>query len=312
MPAVCAAVVLLALCLGPSGFGWPAGRQLMAIRLPRVLLALLCGTGLAVSGAGLQAVLGNPLAEPYLLGISGGAAFGAALGLMLGLVSALGGTLGLPLMSFGFGLLALFAVYRLAKIHGRLPSETVILSGIIINAFFSGLIMLLLSLAGRQFGEMIYILMGNLGIVFTPGTVYIFILCLVLVLFGVLYLWSQSRSLDLLSLGEAQAQSLGVDVKKLKLKVFLVSALMVSSIVSLSGVIGFVGLIVPHLARMAAGPKNIRLIPLSALMGGALLVLSDTVARTVVPQEIPVGVVTALLGVPFFVYLLWRKKRSLR
>jgi iron complex transport system permease protein len=284
----------------------------LAIRLPRVLLALLCGTGLSVAGAGLQAVLGNPLAEPYLLGISGGAAFGAALGLMLGLGAAWGGALGLPLLSFVFSMLALLAVYRLARIHGRLPSETVILSGIIVNALFSGLIMLLLSMAGRQFGEMVYILMGNLGILFTPDTVFIFGAGAVAVFAGSVWLWGQSRSLDLLSLGEAQAQSLGVEVGKLKMKVFIASALMVSALVSLSGVIGFVGLMVPHLARMAVGPRNIRLIPAAAVGGGILLVLADTAARTLGPQEIPVGVVTSLLGVPFFVYLLWRKKRSLR
>jgi iron complex transport system permease protein len=258
----------------------------------------------------LQAALGNPLAEPYLLGVSGGAAFGAALALLLGLSAGLGGAIGLPLFSLAFGLLALYAVYRLSRVGFRLPAETVILSGIIVNAFFSALIMLLLALAGRQLQEMIYLLMGNLGMIFGTQSLYLLWVCAAVIILCTAYLWSQGRNLDLLSLGEQPAQSLGLPVEKLKVRILLASALMVASVVSLAGVIGFVGLVVPHLARMVAGPRNSRLLPLSVVLGANLLVLADALARTVAPQEIPVGVITSLLGVPFFIYLLRRKKRS--
>ncbi|MDO9391850.1 MAG: iron ABC transporter permease [bacterium] len=302
--------ILLGLASGPAGFGLLADPQVMAIRLPRVLLGLLAGAGLASSGAALQAALGNPLAEPYLLGVSGGAAFGAALALLLGLSAGLGGAVGLPLFSLAFGLLALYVVYSLSKVGSRLPAETVILSGIIVNAFFSALIMLLLALAGRQLQEMIYLLMGNLGMIFGAQSLYLLWVCAAIIILCTGYLWSQGRNLDLLSLGEQPAQSLGLKVEKLKLRILLASALMVAAVVSLAGVIGFVGLVVPHLARMISGPKNSRLLPLSVVLGANLLVLADALARTIAPQEIPVGVITSLLGVPFFIYLLRRKKRA--
>ncbi|MBI4726368.1 iron ABC transporter permease [candidate division TA06 bacterium] len=304
------AAILLGLASGPAGFGLLTDPQVMAIRLPRVLLGMLAGAGLASSGAALQSALGNPLAEPYLLGVSGGAAFGAALTLLLGLSSGWGGAISLPLFSLVFGLLALYAVYRLGRVGFRLPSETVILSGIIVNAFFSALIMLLLALAGRQLQEMIYLLMGNLGMIFGTQSLYLLWVCAATIILCTAYLWSQGRNLDLLSLGEHPAQSLGLPVEKLKVRILLASALMVAAVVSLAGVIGFVGLVVPHLARMIIGPKNSRLVPLSVLLGANLLVLADALARTAAPQEIPVGVITSLLGVPFFTYLLRRKKRA--
>jgi iron complex transport system permease protein len=300
--------LLVGAWLGPGGPGFPASAEIALIRLPRVLMGAVLGMGLAVSGAALQAVLGNPLAEPYLLGVSGGAACGTALALVLGLPAGLGGTLAMQAISFCFGLAAIMAVYRLARVHGRLPAETMVLSGVVVNAFFSGLLMLLMSVAGRQLQDMVYILMGNLGIIFTRDTAVLLLVTLAVVAGGGFYLWGCSRPLNLLTMGEAQAASMGVPVETLKKRIFLVVAIITAAMVSLAGVIGFVGLMVPHLGRMISGPDNRKLIPVSAFLGGSLLVLADALARNVGPFEIPVGVLTTLLGVPFFAYLLRRKK----
>lgn len=301
---------LLGLSWGPGGLDPFPGQEIFFIRLARVLLASLVGSGLAASGAALQSILGNPLAEPYLLGVSGGAACGTAMALVMGLSSGLLGAFSLQAFSFAFGAGAIFLVYRLARVHGRRPAETMILSGVVVNAFFSGLIMLMMSLAGRQLNEMIYILMGSLGIMFTRENTVLLAIAGGLNLGGIVYLWSRSRSLNLMILGEAQARSLGVEVESFKRSVFFLTALMVAALVSLAGVIGFVGLIVPHLGRLLSGPDNRRLMPISALLGGGLLILSDTIARSLGGAEIPVGVVTALIGVPFFIFLLGKRKAS--
>ena len=308
---ILAAAVLIGVCVGPSGVSLPGDPQIIALRGIRVLLALMAGSGLAASGASLQAVLGNPLAEPYLLGVSGGAACGAALAIALGLGSGVLGAFAVPLFSFVFGLATIVAVYRLSRIRGRLPGETMILSGVVVNAFFSGAIMLLMSLAGRQLQEMVMLMMGSLGTMFTAGTAPALLLASALIAAGTAWLWRQGRRLNLLALGEPQAASLGVEIEPLKRGVFLVTALMCAGIISLAGVIGFVGLIVPHLARMISGPDNRRLIPASAALGASLLILADALARSLFAWELPVGVITTLLGVPFFVYLLWRRKRSI-
>jgi iron complex transport system permease protein len=300
----------LGLAVGPGGFGFGVGPEIMAIRLPRVLLGIVAGIGLACSGAALQAVLGNPLAEPYLLGVAGGAACGAALAILLNLSRTFLGSLAAPLLAMAFALGVIFFVYRLARVGGRLSAETVILAGMVVNAFLSGLIMLMMVLAGRQLQEILWLLMGSLSLVLTGDYVYLFMISSALVLAGCSALWFWSRSLNLFSLGEAQAQSLGVAVEAFKRRIFFTVALVAAAVVSLCGVIGFVGLIVPHLARMLAGPDNRRVIPLSAALGASLLVLADSAARTLAPQELPIGVVMALLGVPFFVLLLRRSRRS--
>ncbi|MDI6739459.1 MAG: iron ABC transporter permease [Candidatus Edwardsbacteria bacterium] len=301
----------LGLGLGPSGLSIPTDPQILALRGVRVLLALMAGFGLAASGASLQAVLGNPLAEPYLLGVSGGAACGAALAIVLGLGKGMLGAFAVPLFSFVFGLVTIVFVYRLSRIHGRLPAETLILSGVVVNAFFSGAIMLLMSLAGRQLQEMVLLMMGNLGTMFTTATLPAFALSFGLTVAGAIWLWRQGADLNLLALGEPQAKSLGVEVESLKRRVFIVTALISAGVIALAGVIGFVGLIVPHLARMISGPDNRRLIPAAAALGASLLVLADAMARSLFAWELPVGVITTMLGVPFFVFLLWQRKRSL-
>ncbi len=310
-----AAILLAALAIGigtgPGGIALPGDFQVWQLRGLRVLLGLMAGFSLAASGAALQAVLGNPLAEPYLLGVSGGAACGAALAIVLGLGRGLLGAVAMPLFSFAFGLTTIVIVYRMALIRGRLPAETMILSGVVVNAFYSGAIMLLMSLAGRQLPEMVMLMMGSLGSVFSAATLPAFALSLALTAGGGWYLWRQGRDLDLLALGEPQAQSLGVDTERLKRRVFIVTALMAAAVISLCGVIGFVGLMVPHLGRMLSGPGNRRLIPAAAALGGSLLLFADAAARSLLPWELPIGVITTMLGVPFFVFLLWQRKRTM-
>lgn len=309
-PLALAGSAAIGLSVGPGGIGFGVGPEIMSLRLARVLLALLAGVGLASSGAALQAVLGNPLAEPYLLGVAGGAALGAAASILLGLSQTFLGSLATPLLAMACDLAVIYLVYRLSRVRGRMMAESVILAGMVVNAFLSGLIMLAMVLAGRQLPEILWLLMGSLSLAMTSGFVWLLAVSSVLVAAGSCCLWLWGRSLNLLSLGEAQAQSLGVPVEPFKRRVFLAVALSVAAVVSLCGVIGFVGLMMPHLARMLAGPDNRRLIPVAAAFGASLLMLADAAARTLAPQELPLGVVMAMLGGPFFLYLLWQRKRS--
>lgn len=309
-PLALAASAAVGLSAGPGGMGFGVGAEILSLRLARLALALLAGVGLASSGAALQAVLGNPLAEPYLLGVAGGAALGAAVSILLGLQRTFLGSLATPLMAMGCDLAVIYFVYRLARVRGRMMSEAVILAGMVANAFLSGSIMLAMVMAGRQLSEILWLLMGSLSLAMTSGFIWLLAVSSVLILLCSLALWRWGRSLNLLSLGEAQAQSLGLPVESFKRRVFLAVALSVAAVVSLCGVIGFVGLMMPHLARMLAGPDNRRLIPASAALGASLLMLADAAARTLAPQELPLGVVMAMLGGPFFVYLLWQRKRS--
>lgn len=275
---------------------------LLEVRFPRILMGIIVGAGLAISGVIFQALLRNPLADPYLLGTSSGAALGITLGIFLGLQ---GASFSLPLAGFGFALLSLGLVYNIARTNGRLPLHTLLLSGIIVSAFFSALVMLIMSLAKKQTYEAIFWLMGNL-------TETNFLLIKVVggyVLVGGIITWCFWRDLNIISLGEEQAQHLGIEVERVRKILFVLASLIVGAVVSVSGMIGFVGLIIPHMVRMIVGPDHRILIPASGLVGATFLMLTDTLARTIAsPVEIPVGVITALCGAPFFIWLLIRKK----
>jgi len=285
------------------------GVIMLQVRLPRVLLAFLVGGCLATVGAGLQALLRNPLADPYVLGISSGAAFGAAVAMLLGIGTSLFAVSALPWCAFLGGLLSILVVYRITVSYGYLPVHTLLLAGVILNAIFSALIMFVTSMMdpNRSFGMMTW-LMGTLT---APDYPALGVLALYFVL-GILVLFGQARSLNLLTLGEEAARALGVEVEMVKRTVFFAAALLVGAIVSVSGMIGFIGMVVPHAVRMVHGPDHRLLLPASALAGGSFLVAADTVARTLLaPAEIPVGVVTALAGGPFFIYLLVARKGRL-
>ena len=277
---------------------------LFRIRLPRVLLAIVVGAALAAAGTVLQALLRNPLADPHMLGVSGGAAVGAAAMLMLGVGGALPAVL-VPAGAFAGALLAMLVVYRVGSVHGRLQPYMFLLAGVVTNAFCGALIMALNALADFfQAHGILFWLLGSLQTqsyaLVAASAIYVAV--------GLLWLMRHARRFNALSLGEAGAAQLGVDVARVRRTAFIVSSLLVGAAVSVSGMIGFVGLIVPHITRLLIGPDHRLLLPASALTGATFLLLADTVARsTFGATEIPVGVVTALCGGPFFIYLLRRE-----
>jgi iron complex transport system permease protein len=271
---------------------------LYKIRLPRISLAGLVGFTLSLGGVVFQALLRNPLAEPFVLGISSGAAVGAIIGIILGL----GFTVGVPLLSFISALLTIFLVMGISSRQGGLESSTLLLTGVIINAFFTATIMFFITTTSdSRLHSMLFWLYGDLS-----QSRYIQLsicLPLVLIVSGIIYFFS--RHLNLMVGGEESALQMGVEVESLKWISFLGISLITGLVVSFSGIIGFVGLIVPHLMRMLFGPDHRLLIPASALGGAIFLIAADTLARTILsPSELPVGVVTAFLGAPFFIYLL--------
>ncbi len=276
------------------------------IRLPRVILALFVGAALAAAGAALQGLLRNPLAEPYTIGVASGASVGAA----LVMVFVGGGLLGpalLPLAAFLGAFLTAILVYRLALINGHMAVETLILAGVVMSSFMSAILSYMLTLAGENLQQVIYWLMGSLGL---RGSDY-FIYTLPVLVVGILLLCLFGRDLNILTFGEETAGQLGISVERTKRIILLLAALLTGVAVSLAGTIGFVGLIVPHLVRLILGPDHRVLLPVSAIGGGIFLIWADLVARVAAaPVELPVGVVTAFLGAPFFMYLLRTRKSS--
>ena len=270
------------------------------IRLPRVLLGACVGASLAVAGASLQALLRNPLAEPYLLGVSNG----AALGTMIAFVFFEQFVFARPVLSFAGAGLATFTVYQMARSRAGMNVERLVLSGVIVTTFLSSIIVLLTSLldAARLRGFTFWLL-GDLS----QATMNGFYLTLACVVIGAIVLTSQARPLNLMMIGERDALDFGVEVGRVRMIVFGMASLLVGTAVAASGSVGYVGLIVPHLVRLAIGSDNRLVIPFSAISGAIFVVLADTVARTAIaPRELPVGAITALIGAPMFIYLLRR------
>jgi iron complex transport system permease protein len=274
----------------------------MDVRLPRILTAVLVGGGLALSGCVFQGILLNPLADPYTLGVSAGAAFGAAVALLLN-ISAMG-TFSIPLFAFGGAVLTLVLVLYLSASGGGISSNNLILSGIIVASILSAAISFLKYVADEQVSVIIFWLMGSFGSR-TWGDVGF---TLVFVLLGLLVFLFFSRDLNLLALGDRSASSLGVNTGRVTMVILVTASLVTAVCVSVSGIIGFVGLLVPHMMRSLTGPDNRRLLPAALLAGGILMLAADTVTRAVLPHEIPIGVLTALIGGPFFCYIFRRKQ----
>lgn len=278
---------------------------ILKIRLPRALAAIMVGAALSLSGAVLQALLRNPLADPFVLGISSGAALGAVLAILLGCGASLLGNYAIPGVAFLGALMTIFLVYFISRVAGRVATQTMLLGGVIVNSFFSAIIMFLISVTSNEkLHGVTFWLMGNLEFlsfqIFKPVFFYL--------LLGSLFIFYLAKDLNLLSLGEETAAELGVEVERLKKISFLLTSLITGAVVAVSGLIGFVGLIIPHLVRLLWGPDHRFLLPAAAILGGLFLVATDTVARTIMaPNEIPVGVITALSGAPFFIYLLRKK-----
>ncbi|MFC4332052.1 FecCD family ABC transporter permease [Streptomyces andamanensis] len=291
--------------LGGSGLDRVAESVLWNVRFPRIVLALLVGASLGCAGALMQGVFGNPLAEPGVIGVSSGAAVGAVASIALGIGFL--GTWTVPVFAFAGGLGTVLLVYVMARSGGRTEVVTLILTGIAVNAFAGALIGLFLFFAdSAAVSQITFWQLGSLAQATWPKVLAV-LPCAALGL-GLAPLYS--RRLDLLALGERPARHLGVDVERLRIVLVLVIALLTAAAVSVSGIIGFVGLVVPHLLRMAAGPGHRFLVPGSALLGALVLLAADLAARTVAaPAELPLGVLTALLGSPFFFWLLRRTRR---
>ena len=278
---------------------------LWQIRLPRVILAALIGLLLAISGVILQGILRNPLADPYILGISAGSALGAAAAMALGLQFVFLGMSPVPLLAFIFSLAAVLVVYKLSQVAGKTSPETLILSGVALSAFCSAILSLIIIVSGNL--QAIYFwLLGSLSSANWANVITVIPYALI----GTSVAYFFSKELNALLLGEEMAKTLGIEVENARLILIGAASLMTAAAVSVSGLIGFVGLIIPHWIRLIVGPNHRLLVPLSALSGMILMVIADTVSRTVIsPVEIPIGIVMALLGAPFFLYLL-RRRRS--
>ena len=290
--------------------GWsavPADRTtevvIWGIRLSRVVLSALVGASLATAGVVFQGLLLNPLADPFTLGVSTGAALGVALLVMLGVGGSFLGLSPLPLGALAGALGAMVAVLALSRESGgRIRKESLILAGIVVSTFLSALISLIKSLDEESLSAIVFWIMGSFS---GRGWIHVGFLLPYAVL-GLILAFAYHRELDILALGEEQSHHLGVAVSKVRLNLLLGASLLTAGAVSVSGVIGFVGLVVPHLVRVLAGPSHGRLLVLSAFTGALILIWADVVARVLLAsgQELPVGVVTALLGGPFFFYLL--------
>jgi iron complex transport system permease protein len=292
--------------ISPAGLFNPDFRGILVLRIGRIILAVSAGASLAVVGAILQGLLKNPLADPYILGISSGSGLGAVMAIISGFHLSFLGTLSIPFTAFIFGLCSIVFVYFLSKKGSRVGVEDLLLSGVIITSMFSGIIMFIVSATEREgLHSALWWLLGNTQI-------YDFRLLAVVVavsLVGIISSMPLARHLNLMSLGEEEAITMGIDTERIKLVFFIISSIMTAAVVSACGMIGFVGLIIPHIARKITGPDHRRLIPISALCGGAYLVLCDIIARRLTqPIELPIGVITAIVGGPFFIFLLKRSK----
>ena len=269
------------------------------IRLPRVLLAIAVGGGLSVAGAVFQAILLNPLAEPYILGVSSGGTFGAVLSFLLGL-----SFLGTQIFAFAGALAVIFLVFMLGKRFGELEPNVLLLTGVMVGAFFAAAILLMMSLLQDNLRTAVFWLIGNLSLAKSDSVFYVLPITIVVSIILVI----NSQKYNVLALGAENAKQLGININLVRNGTYILASLMIGSIVSVSGIVGFVGLLVPHVCRMIFGVDNRIVVPASFFVGAAYLTLADTVARTIIsPAELPVGAVTAILGAPVFVYLLRKR-----
>ena len=280
----------------------------LEIRLPRVILAGLVGASLAIAGATYQGLFRNPLADPYLIGVAQGAALGAVIGFLLP-VSLLGTSIGLiPILAFAGALVSIAVVYSLARVGRTLPLTTLILAGVALGALLGAIVAYLALTSGQMVRGILFWLTGSFSLSqWSEAWVVLPIFVL-----GATIIMLFARSLNIMQLDEEQAQQLGINVERLKLILLIAATLVTAAAVSFVGIIGFVGIIIPHAVRLIWGPDHRFLLPLSILSGAVFLILADVLARTLAaPSEIPIGVITALFGAPFFLYLLRRRAKML-
>ncbi|MCB9209437.1 MAG: iron ABC transporter permease [Ignavibacteriales bacterium] len=266
------------------------------IRLPRVIYAIFIGGGLSIAGAVFQAILMNPLAEPYILGISSGGTFGAVLSFLVGL-----SFFGTQIFAFTGAVLVMFLVFFLGKRYGDLEPNTLLLSGVMVGAFFSAAILLSIIFLNDSLRSAVYWMVGSLSFAQSENLIYIAVFTAIISFYLIIY----SHKFNVLSLGDETAKSLGINANFLKKSTYFAASLLIGALVSVSGIIGFVGLLVPHVCRMIWGVDNRIIVPTSFFIGAIYLTIADTIARTVIlPSELPVGAITAIIGAPVFIYLL--------
>jgi len=293
------AVFLLAIGIGIIAGPTHLDADILQLRIWRVVLGVFAGGVLAFCGCMLQGLFGNPLVEPYTLGAASGAALGASIGIIVfGAIS--------PILAFLGSLGVGFFVYTIARIEGGLLRDRLILAGVVMSFLCSSLVMIIMVTGGRELYEILYLLMGYLGVIIN-ATNRIMIITLIVISIGlVVFLYRYHRELDIISQGTETAAGLGINIQKFSLIVFFTSALLIGLTVSIVGAIGFVGLIIPHVSRLLFGPKHRFNLGASFVLGATFLILADTLSRIITVYELPVGVVTSLVGVPFFIYLYKR------
>lgn len=275
------------------------------IRLPRIILSFIVGSGLAIAGVIFQGIIRNPMVDPYIVGISSGAGTGVTVAIIFSLNWNFFGISAIPVMAFVGALITVYIVYTLARIGNKLPVTTFLLAGVAMGFLLNAIMSFLMLMGTDSLHKVVYWLMGSLASASWEDIRLIlpyYLVSLVPILFFL-------KDLNIILLGEDNARSLGVNVEQVKIILIISATLMTAIMVSVSGIIGFVGLIIPHISRMLIGPDNRKLTPFAALLGGGFLMISDDIARSLVPPlEIPVGIITAIAGAPYFIYLLRKKK----
>lgn len=307
LAALLAAAMVGCAMLGVVRFEWEemwSSPIFWNLRAPRIVLSVFVGAGLSVCGAAYQSVFRNPLTDPYVLGVSSGASVGAAVAILLGLEAYM---LGVGASALVTGLLTVVAIYRIASIGNRMHTTTLLLTGVCITFLMSAVISFLMVLRQDKMDSIIFWTMGS----FASASWLDVAVVAPVVVAGVCVVLFYCRDLNLLLAGSETAKSLGVEVERVKRVLLLSTTLMVAFCVATCGVIGFVGLVVPHCVRLVMGPDNRRVVPCAIFAGGMFLLLCDTLARTVLmPAELPVGSLTALVGAPLFIYLLYKNKKQ--
>jgi len=280
---------------------------ILKIRFPRVLIGLMIGGMISISGAAIQSILNNPLASPYTLGVSSGASLGVAMIIVLNISVPILGSFLIPLTGFLSSLLiVILIIYISRKIDPNFNNQTIVLIGVVSSLFVNGVLTLLIAVSGDDLKSIIFWQMGSLSLKGYDTFLILLPFCVI----GTIILIFLNKELDALSFGDEKAKSLGVNSKRTRMIIIIVSSLLSGSAIALTGIIGFIGLVAPHVVRRIYGAKHNILLPMSFLYGGIFLVSSDLIARTIVsPSELPVGAITALIGAPFFAFVFFYKKR---
>lgn len=287
---------------------WANNIIVKTVNSPRVVFGIFVGAGLAVTGGVMQAVFRNPLASPYILGLSSGASLGSAIAILFS-ISFIPISIAQPVLAFVFCFLTMVIVYTISRAGGSVRTETLILAGVAVSSFISAIVSFLTYIApSEKMGDIVFWSMGSLSKITWDQMAF----AIPVIVLGIVLLVMQSKNLNAMMIGDAHAMDLGVDVKKVRLFTLIISSLVVSAAVAFVGSIGFIGLVIPHIFRLLLGPDNRVILPMSVLGGAAFILLCDYLAHVAAPMYgvLPIGVITAIIGAPFFIYLLCRKRNE--